>query len=871
MKSILALGVLLILGHLNVFGQGSIEGYIMDSTLKKPIIGANAVLKNYLDTTIIERAVTDLNGLIIYRNLKNGKYKLSITSIGYDMATVNIRIYNRKSIIDTLFLKNKSTQLKEVIVKGMRPPMILKNDTLEYNTESYKTRAGSKTEDLLKKLPGITVNRESEVEARGKDVQSILVNGEKFFGNDLKKAIQNIPSNLIDKIQLYDSQSEESKYKGVDDGSRVTTINIITKKSVNTNYFGDLTGGFGTNNIYNLATNFNSLGRGLNYNVFGQTDNASLTGGNNDKFPSGTLPGISDIKNIGLNLFYSKPSKFKVNGSIQYSSSHNNLTQDRSIQNFLPEGHMQSNSSVANSENGTKGLLYNLHLEARIDSTTTFSMDGNFNSQNTELESVTHTIIKKDSILTGESLSKLRSKSAILAGYVNGYLSKHFKNKGRIVSLGFNFNINNTFQTDSILLQSIYNTGQVNQVSKNSLPQQSYGFTLNYTEPIQKHGVLRFNYSYSYGPGENRRKTMSFDTKTNLYDLEDSTSSQSKSLLIYQQPGINYTFQTSRLILNTGLSFQFESLQNTYLPLNPATTRYINIYPVLSTNYKFSNYKTLVFNYHGSINPPGITLLQPVINNSDPLNIRLGNADLKPTKTHSFSISYNEINPKTNQPFLLSLNSSIETNQIVDAISTLPSGAQISKPINFNGNYFISLNLTKGYSFKTGPRVNFNTAITYRQTGNLINNVVNFNRNISFQENLSLSNSFGENFDLTLNVQPSINFNEYSVSKTSSNVFNNNILLDATWYNDNWKITGYLTNLYYGKLLENSAKWFTFINIFLERRISKKAPLFGNFSIFNLLNNKTNVMRTFNENTIQQLNNNTVKPYCMVGLKWSLQ
>jgi hypothetical protein len=249
------------------FSQVVIRAHVKDSILNTSLEGANGTLKLINDSLIGAKATTDFQGNMVFTNVKPGNYYLIISNLGFKSFNLSLRVNQKDIDLGDIVLKYSPIALKEVVV---RPPIRIKMDTIEYDAGSFKVRQGAKTEELLKKLPGLSVGRESQVNSRGKTIQSVLVNGEKFFGDDLKIAIQNIPAELIDKIQVYESKSEQSKYTGIDDGNRVSTINIVTKKFKSKTYFGDLEGGVSPSGIHNLAGNINTLGQGLNYNVFGQ-------------------------------------------------------------------------------------------------------------------------------------------------------------------------------------------------------------------------------------------------------------------------------------------------------------------------------------------------------------------------------------------------------------------------------------------------------------------------------------------------------------------------------------------------------------------------------------------------------------------------
>lgn len=243
----------------------TLNGLLVDANDSLPLIAATVkLLKANKDSSYVKGTVTDENGLFNLTDVAPGHYVVRCTYLGYEDVTrrVTVEKSGRGVNFGVIPMQMEGVLLKEAVVTGVKTPITVKEDTIEYNADTYKTQANAVVEDILKRMPGVEVGSDGKITANGKEIKKILIDGKEFFSDDPKMASKNIPASMINKLQVIDRKSDLARLTGVDDGEDETVINLTVKKGMNNGWFGNATAGYGTQDRYtgNFVVNYFSDG-----------------------------------------------------------------------------------------------------------------------------------------------------------------------------------------------------------------------------------------------------------------------------------------------------------------------------------------------------------------------------------------------------------------------------------------------------------------------------------------------------------------------------------------------------------------------------------------------------------------------------------
>jgi hypothetical protein len=838
--------------------QNQVWGSVKDKDTHLPVMAASIIIQKKGDTLYQFHAQTDKKGYFLIKNIDPGNYGMIIQQNGYQKLMLDLKVKDTAIYLQDIYLSMWESDIKEVNIKLLN--VKIKSDTIQYNASAFRKKHDEYAEDLLKHLPGLFKDADGNFSIKGKEVENVLVNGQKFFGDDKNKALQHIPASMISKIEIYDGQSDQSNLSGIQDGLKATTINIITiqKKSL----FGDVQAGISLNRYHNISGSLSTLGNKLNFSIMGQDDNANLNGSGNHKFSTLGNAGRANKRYAGINISYSKSSRLKFNGSLQYNAGHTDLHQNDMGTIFLPEDKKQYSrlESILLRKNETVQLNYT--LTGRIDTITTITINSNAQVHNNHSNVNTSSEILQNGLPDNLINNTVKGLQKGFSGYINTSINRQFRKVGRSASLSLYYNFTDSRQNDSTDVYSILENNYLWRNIQYENSNTSFSVSANYSEPIFNHGILLTRYTYSETKGVGTRITAPLNAS-----LLDNQYQYSINKINVHQGSTKYTYKRETYELSGSIN-----LQNNRIAVLDSHNieNSITVYPEITFICKPTMQRSYSFNYRGIITPPSNTFLQPIIDNSNPAFIRLGNPELDSSLTHSFDLLYSTVNSNSS-PLMVSLNAIVDQNAISENFWIANNGFQISKPINVNGNYSISLNFSKNMFIKYFDiDFDINTNIAFRQAVNKINGIQNNNRISVIQQTIALSKSIGEDIELNLNLQPALTINNTTLNPSQKNYFSSKFILDSSWKNGIWKITANASYMYYGRFDQsNSIDTLTF-NIFGERKISEKYPLYLNVALYNLFNEKETVSRIISQTILLDSNKNTQPFYIMLGARWNI-
>ncbi|MGC4103241.1 outer membrane beta-barrel protein [Ferruginibacter sp.] len=796
----LVLGLLFIV---SVFAaKAQVKGTVIDSATKKPIdkaVVGLVVKSNTADTTY---GFTNEKGEFSFDIVPASNFSVIITNSGFSPVAKFVPVKQQEKTINigTVILASRATLLDEVVVESA--PIIVKEDTVEYRADAFKTKEGAVVEDLLKKLPGIDVDKDGNVKAQGKSVTRVKVNGKDFFGGDVKTATKELPANIVDKIQVIDDYGDQATVSGIKDGDPDKVINIQLKKDKNKGFFGRATVGAGTEDRYQASFNGNYFNNNKQLSLVANSNNtnASLfnfSGGGNRGMSSmmstgmsimsdaggagnlralgdisqfnGSSAGISSTNSLGLNFRDQWGKRISVYGSYSYSHKNTSQLQNTSTQNFY-----QTNSFINNQDQNALSIGDNhratFNMEYQVDSFNYLKITPNIsigNSDGNNYSVFDYTQVGAGKTSDGSTKTVKDSKAPNYS--VNVLYNHKFRKRGRnfsaSASLG-NSESNSTQDITNLNYQYVapgigpHNTFQyIDQQNDN----RNYGVRFTYSEPIDKFRSLDFSASHNFSYARNDKKTYNVDSLTQAKTMNSFLSNDYENNFYNDRVGVSLRTTMKKYNYTLGISVQPVNLRGKSLTKDSAyspITR-ANVFPIARGTYNFSRTKSLNMSYSGNATQPSFTQLQPVVDQSNPQYVTSGNPDLKPSITHNINLSYNNFNMITGKVLFSNITFSTIRNQIISKTARLNNtGASASIPENVNGYYNVMGFYTFSKPYKNRKFVlNFNGSANYNHNVNLTDSV-NFT-GTSLKDNLNIQKVTGSNWVLSQGVVFEFNYKEW--------------------------------------------------------------------------------------------------------------
>lgn len=802
-KSILMM--LLLLVSIASFAQERlVSGAIIDRDTKDPVEQVTVQLLK-TDSTYVTGAISNEKGLFHLNAPENGKYLLKITSVGYKPTVKRVVIEQDKNLVlGNVVVGADAIMLKGAVVTAMAQKVTLKEDTFVYNSAAYRTPEGSVVEELVKRLPGAEVSDDGTIKINGKEVKKILVDGKEFMTGDTKTALKNLPTSIIDKIKAYDEKSDLSKVTGIDDGEEQTVLDFNVKKGMNKGLMSNIDLGIGNKNRYSargMGGYFNSNNR---FMLFGNANNTSDRGfgGGGPRRGFGGGNGLNASKMLAANYNYEEKDKFKFNTSLRWNHSDGDVWSRRSSENFLGSSSSFSNSlsqsfSRSDSWNGNIRLewmpdtMTNILFRPSISWTTNDSrstgLSASFNQDPYQYS---------DDPLSDEGIEKMdevdaavnRQKSVSLSNSKNNnirgmlQLNRKLNNKGRNVTLRMDAKYTDK-DSKSISLQNaqlylvqneagLDSTYQTNRYNLTPSKDYSYSAQATYSEPLWKATFLQFSYKFTYSYSKSDRSTYdfskySFDGITPQYGawgnylgrLDGELGDYRDDKLSRYSEYKNYThdiqvmmrFIRQKYNLNFGVMIQpqrskfIQDYQGKYVDTVRTVT---NVSPTLDFRYRFSKMSNLRVNYRGTTSQPSISQLLNIVDDSDPLNVSMGNPGLKPSFTQNFRLFYNNFVQNHNKGVMTYINFSTTSNSISNKVTyDASTGGRITKPENINGNWNVqgafmfncSIDSAGVWNINTDTHLGYNHYVSYLSLDKSQDSQKNTTQNTTWNERLSLS------------------------------------------------------------------------------------------------------------------------------------
>ncbi len=907
---------LLLLSTLIVFGLQlqaqyyKITGRLLDKQTNLPITGATVVLTDLNDTIVRYYAISDADGNFSISHVSTQSYRLKPSFIGYKKIEKIVTVQNFVENVGHIYLSPENKLIGAVVITGQSPAAEQKGDTTEMNANAYKTTKDASAEDLVQKMPTVSIDQSGTVKAQGETVQKVLVDGKPFFGDDPTVALRSLPAEIIDKVQIYNELSDQSKLTGFDDGNTTKTMNIVTKANNREGVFGKMYGGYGTDEKYQVGENLNffqgdrrfsiiGMSNNINQQNFSSQDLLGLSGGssgrghgggkfggnNASNFLIGNQSGVSTTNSIGVNYSDDWGPKIKVSTSYFFNYSNNNLEQDIYQNYFTKQKEFINTNDTAITRNYNH--RFNMRFEYDIDSLNTLILVPNMSFQ-TNIS--TDTTIKYD-YQAGQT-NNLNNTNAFGYNLSNNLTFRHkFDKKGRTVSLSLTTTDNYGYpkiltETDSLNRK----TDSLNRFTNQNQSNLSKGYVISsnimYTEPLGNISLLQVNYKNTIN--HNNDQLYTYNLLKNNNPIDTSLSNTYNSNYITNSAGLGFRIHNESFNGAFTMNYQVAQLTNaSQFPINRDTTlTFKNWMPLAFIRFKLSDKNNIMVIYRTTTAPPSISQLQNVVNNTNLPDLSVGNPNLKQQYTHNFISRIAFANPEKSTNFFafISANYTLDpvgtsqskalSDSIINGIE-LKKGARLDMPINLDHSWQFNTFMNYGFPLHfMKSNLNFNAGLSYSQVPGKINNEINYTNSFSVSPGAVLSSNVSENLDFTVMYFGGYNFVKSTLNSANiNNYYSHSAGIKFSWIF--WKgivWTNDFTNQYYKGLSSTSYNQdYILWNMGLGKKLFHNQRGEIKLSVYDLLNQNRIISQTINGNYLQDTQTNALKRYLMLTFTYNLR
>jgi len=894
----------------------TVKGVIADSVEHVKLGTSSVAVLQAKDSILVKFTYATGDGSFSMSGLKKGKFILLVSYPDYADYTEEFSLDSLNQVRDlgNISMALKSRLLQEVIVKGTASQMKIKGDTTEFNAKAFVIQPNAKVEDLLKQLPGITVDKDGKITAEGQAVNKVLVDGEEFFGDDPTLVTRNIRADMVDKIQLYDKKSDQAAFTGVDDGKTQKTINVKLRADKKQGVFGKLQAGDGPEGVYQGEALFNAFKNKEKFSVFGTIGNNGKVGlGFEDEQKYGTGDQL-DFTDNGININTQSSDDLDVFGGI-YSGQGFPLAQTAGVhydakwdddkksvnanyklgfisidgttnvlsQNNIPDSIFNSRSNQ-NYHNTMFRQKLSTVYETRLDTSSNLkiSIDGTLKHIITD-----NNYTSSDSLnnaLVNSGTRQLNNTVDQRAFNGSAFYTHKFHKPGRTLSLLVSESYSQSQANGSLksnidfynAQQQVDSTQNINESKTNNLQSNLFNTNLTYSEPFTRELELVFNYGIGVNHASADRITASLVPGSTFgLPIADLSSDYTFNQFL-NHAGAILNYKKGKLTFNFGTRVtddQFHQIDDFTGNLNDRT--FVDWAPQARFQYRFSPQKSFTFSYNGTTTQPTLEQLQPVTSNSDPLNIIVGNPQLTPSFTNTFNMNYRSYKVLTDQFFGFYGNYSFVDNPIVNHINYNSVGQSVSQYFNLPGHATTSFYGGGNFGRKFQNLGGINAAIGFNINGNTsynyTNDLLNMSKNYVLNPLINLGMFKMKKIELGFQGGPTYTISESSLQpNVNNNGWGARADLNGTIYLPGKFQVGTYSNYQYNAATASFHQNFSQVifNPFIIKTFLKNDNLSAELWVNDVFNQNSGFSRVAQANLITQTTNNTLKRYFMLTINY---
>lgn len=913
MKKIIGFILCLLTTQLCLAQQAAVKGNVVDTLNRVQLSHSVIALLNAKDSILVKFTRSDEKGHFELKGIPAGKYVLLISYPAFADYVEPLTLSDTSLVhLDKIMLTQRSRLLQEVVIQQKVAAIKMKGDTTEFNAASFKTEANASVEDLLKKLPGMQVDNKGQITAKGETVKKVLVDGEEFFGDDPTLVTKNLRADMVDKVQLYDKKSDQSNFTGVDDGEKTKTINIQLKEDKKRGYFGKLAAGAGDQGFHNseaMVNVFRGKQKLAAFGIVSNTGKVGLNWGDREKFGSGGGElSVNDDGDFEFSDDGGEPDswagRYQGNGYplVQTGGLHYGNKWDRDRQNVnanykimklfvdgsrntVSQDLLKDTTYYNNSSEQFRNSILRNRLsgsyENQIDSSSSIKLmvDGGLDHKISSTFNTAEVLANKDMV----NNSQRKTSSVFDIGGVNSSIlwRKKLKKKGRTVSVFFAENYNRTNGEGLLDAQTnFYKMGRVDSVQNTDQRKTtnneaiSINSNITYTEPLSKSSSLVINYGINLD--NNHSNKLSFNQNSEgKYVMMDSLYSNDYAFnILTHKGGLSYAYTKKKVRINIGSNVGLTSFQQKDMFRDHQRDRsFVNWYPRALLRYNITPQRRLSFTYNGSTQQPGINQLQPILVNDDPVNVVIGNPNLKPSFNNNFDANFSDYKVMTNRGIWVNMSYSTTSNAISDRSILDANGKRTTQAVNVNGNS--SARFYSNFNWKIVPldlRIGTGVNGSLNRNVNYVNDVYNVTKSGNVGLNLFASKEKEKKYEVYLDASANYNSSVSSVQNT---------LRTNYWtYNLNPSTNIHLPLKFQlhadmNCMIRQKTPVFTsnnsvaIVNASVAKKFGKKELVEINFSMSDILNQNIGFERSVSTNRITQSTYSTIGRYGLLSFIWN--
>lgn len=875
----------------------SLQGTVL-SDQQLGLDAATVFLSRVQDSTVVDYTITNAKGFFDFKVKKQSQaVDLIVSMIGFEDYKKRLETVETTLDLGQIRLKSVATDLEELVIQAEAPPIRIKKDTLEFNASSFKVRPDSNVETLLKQLPGVEIDADKKITVNGKEVNQILVNGKPFFDADGQIALQNIPAELINKVQVSDTKTKKEEFTGKNSSSNNASINLTIDEAKNKGFFGKFMGGYGTDNRYESSGLLNYfkgkqkislLGSSNNINASGFSMDAvfdNMGGGRSNRGSSsrgrGSSSGLTRSNMFGVNFSDEYFDQLQANGSYLYTTSDTENTNRATRLNLLPSGEFTTRSNSF-SKSYNENQQGNFSFEYQIDSTATLyvapKLSKVYNFSSTQAMESSEDALGQ-LLNTSNSQSESKSNSTNFNNAIR--YSKRFRKRAHYFTASFTNS--NAKQDGSILNDSetffFTNDAEsdVRRQSKDTYStSDSYRLDFEYSQPITDSLALVFNIDYNWNQSIDSKKVYDFDGVTEGYThLNTLETNAYKTEIRKLEPRVGVSLVKSKFMLDLESGVQIADHNSNALfdeRMYDFSKKYLTPHLRGFARYAIAKGKSIYGNYNYNVQyPTGFQVLD-IEDVSNPLVTIQGNSNLKPSDTHVAFLSFNAYDFASRSGFNVYVNASFYNNQIVSSVVYDENKKQHTTYENISG----------AYSYGIGGNWSKSHKIEEHQLRYGANMRVNLQRNLGFTDGLLYSSRgtqwspgvyFNWDYGDFLSVMPSYNYtvfatsyDNYVVDKATNFQHNFNLQVTSYWP-ENFVFGNDFGYSYNSRIAPGFKKSFYLWNTSLAYAFKNK-KFVAKVKVYDVLNQNVSATRTISPTMILDQENTVLKRYVMFSLAY---
>lgn len=934
----------------------TVSAVLQDSSSGEPVGYATVSLTKAGATSASKYMLTDDKGKAVIEKVAAGTYTFKAELLGYKTFSKEITVKDAVNL-GTIKMEPDTKVLDAASVTAAGNPIVIKKDTIEYNASSFKTTDNDMLEDLLKKLPGVEVGSDGSVTANGQTISKITIDGKTFFLDDPQLASKNIPAKIVDKVKVVQKKSEQAQFTGIDDGQEETVIDLSIQKGMMNGLFGNVMAGGGhdwpENTTYDDGdwryqgaafigrfTDKSQLsiilnGNNTNNRGFNDLSGSMMRGmrgggggmgrgsggwGNNNGITTSWMGGV----NGSWDLFN---DKMDLGGNYLFNSTKNDVQEKSEKTTYLDDGSSLIYNNDGYSLNKTSGHRFGVRLEHKFSDKTSILFQPQFNfgkGDFSEYSKFTTDGIAAESTERTSKNEGFNNNTGNNDNWTaNGFLlfRQRLGLPGRTLSFNMEYNFSNndldglnqsltkTFGTDGADDEMEVVNQWYNQNSKSS----SISGRMVYTEPLGAGFYFEANYEYKWSQNKSTKDTYDSGDGANIENMEffrdgmtrnDTYSSNILNRYQTHRAGFNVMYQKDKLRAQVGASV-VPTITHNETNGQSYDSKVINWSPSAMLWFDATENLNMHAFYFGNSSQPSTSQLMPIPDNTNPLNVSLGNPYLEPYFSHSIRSRIGYSNRKKFFSVYGNIDGGFVQDPIVYASWYNTNGTAFSLPVNgptsgnVNGRVFINtpfgksnftLSSSTSASWSTSSsyvgKSSFDTSLYYteNEAGEKEFNYTKFHedfpdlgqsdlftsnktRTMNFTERLKLT--YRNNFvELTGSGRSRIAKSWYTIASVNTAVTRNNQVAASM----NWTIPGGLNlvsefnyNWYRGYTTPQDDEYI--LNAELSKLLFKNQFTLS-LKAYDLLNQSKNLSVSDSSNYHTETWNNTLGRYVILSLTW---